>query len=58
MQKVGSAILKEDTSFGSFTPDECLAVTLDKLGRGEYSYTNGEVTGYAELTMSCLIKEV
>ena len=58
MQKVGSAILEEDTGFGSFTPDERLAITLDKLGRGEYNYTNGEMTGYAELTMSCLIKEV
>ena len=29
-----------------------------KLGRGDYHYTTGEMAGYAEPTVSCLIKEV
>ena len=57
MQKVGPAILKEDTGVGSLSRDERLAITLYKLGRRDYNYTIGE-TGYAESTVSCLIKEV
>ena len=58
MQKVGPAILKEDTGVGSLSPDERLAITLYKLGRRDCNYTIGEMTGYAESTVSCLIKEV
>ena len=57
-QKVGPAILKEDTGVGSISPDERLAITLSKLGWEDYNYTIGEMTGYAESTVSCLIKEV
>ena len=58
LQKVGTAILKENTGVCSSSPDECLAITLYKFGRGDYNYTIGEMTGYAESTLSCLIKEV
>ena len=58
LQKVGPAILKEGNGVGSTSPAECLAVTIYKLGRGGYNYTIGEMTGYAESTVSCLIKEV
>ena len=58
LQKVGTAILKEDAGVGSISPDKRLAITLYKLGRGDYNYTIGEMTGYAESTLSCLIKEV
>ena len=58
LQKVGPAILKEDNGAGSTSPAECLAITIHKLGRGGYNYTIGEMTGYAESTVSCLIKEV
>ena len=58
LQKVGTAILKEDAGVGSISPDKRLAITLYKLGRGDYNYTIGEMTGYAESTVSCLIKEV
>ena len=52
LQKVGPAILKEDTGVGLISPDERLAITLYKLGKGDYSYTIGEMTGYAESTTS------
>ena len=58
MKKVGPAILKEDTGVGSISPDERLAMIPYKLGKGDYNYTIGEMTGYAESTVSCLIKEV
>ena len=58
LQKVGTAILKEDAGVGSISPNECLAITLYKFGRGDYNYTIDEMTGYAESTLSCLIKEV
>ena len=58
LQKVGTAILKEDAGVGSISPDKHLAITLYKLGRGDYNYTIGEMTGYAESTLSCSIKEV
>ena len=51
-------LLKEDAGVGSISPDKRLAITLYKLGRGDYNYTIGEMTGYAESTLSCLIKEV
>ena len=58
LQKAGPAILKKDTVVGLISPDERLAITLYKLGRGDYNYTIGEMTSYAESTVSCLIKEV
>ena len=57
LQKVGLTILKEDNGFGSISPDESLAITLYKLGRGDSNYTIGEMTSYAVSTVSCLIKE-
>ena len=58
LQKVGPAILKEEAGFGSISRDERLVITLYKLGRGDYNYIIGEMTSYAEFTVSCLIKEV
>ena len=58
LQKAGPAILKKDTVVGLISPDERLAITLYKLGRGDYNYTIDEMTGYAESTVSCLIKDV
>ena len=58
LQKAGPAILKKDTVVGLISPDKRLAITLYKLGRGDYNYTIGEMTSYAESTVSCLIKEV
>ena len=58
LQKAGPAILKKDTVVGLISPDERLAITLYKLGRGDYNYTIGEMTSYTESTVSCLIKEV
>ena len=50
--------LKEDTVVGSISADGHSAITLYKLGRGDYNYTIEEMTGYAESTVSCLVKEV
>ena len=58
LQKAGPAILKKDTVVGLISPDKRLAITLYKLGRGDYNYTIDEMTGYAESTVSCLIKDV
>ena len=55
LQKVGPAIWNENTGVGSISPDERLAITLYKLGRRDYNYFIGEMTGYAESTVSCLI---
>ena len=44
LQKVGPAVLKEDTGIGSISLKEHLAITLYKLGRGDYNYTVGEMT--------------
>ena len=52
LQKVGPAILKEDAGVGLISPDERLAITLYKLRKGDYGYTIGEMTGYAESTTS------
>ena len=57
-QKVSPAILKDNTGVCSISPDERLAITLSKLRREDYNYTIGEMTGHAESTVSCLIKEV
>ena len=48
LQTVGPAILKEDAGVGSISPDERLVITLYNLGRGDYNYTIGEMTGCAE----------
>ena len=58
LQKVGPAILKENTGVSSISLDKRLTITLCKLGRGDYNYAVGEMTGYVESTVSCLIKEV
>ena len=58
LQKVGPAILKEENGVSSISLDKHLTITLCKLGRGDYNYAVGEMTGYVESTVSCLIKEV
>ena len=58
LEKIESTITKEDTGLGAIQADERLAITLFKLGRGDYNYTIGEMTGYAESTISVIVKEV
>ena len=57
-QKTSPLLLKEETGAGTICPEERLAIALYKIGRGDYNYTIGEMTGYAESTISLIIREV
>ena len=58
LEKICLAVSKQDTGTGSIPADERLAIALYKHGRGDYNYTIGEMTGYAESTISYITKEV
>ena len=58
LQRIAPLLVKEETGAGAISPEERLAITLYKIGRGDYNYTIGEMTGYAESTISLIIKEV
>ena len=58
LEKIRAAISKQNTGTGSIPVEERLAITLYKLGRGDYNYTVGEMAGYSESTISYITKEV